>query len=62
MNMAQSEKHHCPICKQKGKEKTTFICQDSGCFCSVCGYKGEKGSLSSPLALFLRWDENLLAV
>ncbi len=38
VNMAQSEKCYCPICKWQ----TTFICQDSGCFCSVCGYKEEK--------------------
>ncbi len=36
--MAHSERRYCPIYKQKGKEKTTFICQDSGRFCSVCGY------------------------
>ena len=44
--MAYSEKRYCPICKQKGKEKTTFICQASGCFCSVCGYRG-KGEAES---------------
>ena len=38
LNMAHSEKRYCPLCKKK----TTFICQDSGCFCSVCGYREGK--------------------
>ncbi|MBA7617505.1 hypothetical protein ES703_24820 [subsurface metagenome] len=36
--MAHSERRYCPLCKKK----TTFICQDSGCFCSVCGYREGK--------------------
>jgi hypothetical protein len=44
--MAHSEKHYCPICKVKGKETATFICQDSERFCSVCGYK-DKGEPES---------------
>jgi len=40
------EKRYCPICKQKGREKTSFICQDSGCFCSVCGYEIEHAEMA----------------
>ncbi len=35
---AHSEKRYCSICRQK----TTFVYQPSGCFCSKCGYKEEK--------------------